>query len=216
MDDASLLTRRGDLLSLARKKVAEEGYQFKKGHSRSKVYGQSDQSDCESAPKRKKYDQEMRENRLKVIEEELGDISRMLVFKEKRLSQAESSRNYKSCEQLTEEVMALKSKRRELNAEKKLFEMKVQRSKRRMAKKQDSESSDMDGCKQCVSRKPFFRRTSSTSSCKSTTPSEGTPDPTDALPPSCIGSRINPIECDTLDDFSSCSSPPQSPTMPSF
>ena len=65
MDDVSLLSKRGDLLALARKKVTDDGYIFKKGHSRSKVYGSSE---SETTPKRPKYDDEMREERLKVIE----------------------------------------------------------------------------------------------------------------------------------------------------
>ena len=60
--DVSLLDKRGKLLQLARKKVADDGYVFKKGHSLSKVYGISQH---ESTPKRPKYSQEMRENRIK-------------------------------------------------------------------------------------------------------------------------------------------------------
>ena len=39
--DVKLLDNRGLLLELSRKKVPDEGYVFKKGHSRSKVYGDS-------------------------------------------------------------------------------------------------------------------------------------------------------------------------------
>ena len=72
----SLSNRRGALLQLSRKKVAEDGYIFIKGHSRSKVYGQSDDT---STPRRAKYDEE---ERLKNIEEELADITRMLHFRD--------------------------------------------------------------------------------------------------------------------------------------
>ena len=106
---------------MARKKIADEGYVFKKGHSWSKVYGDSATAEPAVTPKRPKYDKEMREERLKVIGEELRDISRMLLFKEKRLSQAEAARNYRLCEQ---QMMDLKSKKRELDAEKRLFEIK--------------------------------------------------------------------------------------------
>ena len=60
--DVSLLNKRGELLELARKRVADEGYIFKKGRSRSKLYGDSE---AETTPKRPKYDKEMREERLK-------------------------------------------------------------------------------------------------------------------------------------------------------
>ena len=46
------------------------------------------------------------------------DISRILQFKEKRLSQHEVDRNYHSCEQVTEEMMSLKGRKRELEGEK--------------------------------------------------------------------------------------------------
>ena len=121
LSNVSLLNRRGELLEKARKKVADEGYVFKKGRSRSKLYGQPV---TETTPKRPKYDKEMREERLKAIDEESRDISRMLLFKEKRLAQAEAGKNYRLCEQVTEEVMALKSRKRELNTEKHLFEQK--------------------------------------------------------------------------------------------
>ena len=60
--DVSLLDKRGKLLQLARKKVANDGYVFKKGHSLSKVYGISQH---ESTPKQPKYSQEMREEGIK-------------------------------------------------------------------------------------------------------------------------------------------------------
>lgn len=58
LHDIKLLDNRGTLLQQARKKVADEGYVFKNGHSRSKVYGVSQ---SENPPKRLKYNQKMRE-----------------------------------------------------------------------------------------------------------------------------------------------------------
>ena len=146
--DVSLVERRGDLLNAARKKVSDDGYVFKKGHSRSKVYGVSDSV---STPKRPKCDKDLREQRLQAIEDEIKDINRMLQFKEKRLSQAEAGRNYKACEQVTEEIMSLKSRKRELEAEKRLFEQKAKRARRRETRiqrasrrRQESEPSDID------------------------------------------------------------------------
>ena len=78
---------------MARKKVADDGYVFKKGHSRSKIYGQSD---ILSAPKRPKYDKEAREEHIVATGEELSDISRLLAYKEKSLCQAENARSSRS------------------------------------------------------------------------------------------------------------------------
>ena len=147
LSDVSLLNRRGELLQIARQK-ASENYVFKKGRSQSKVYCSPD-----SAPKRPKYDKESREDRVKAIEEEVQDISRILWFKEKRHSQAEAARNYRTCEQLTEEMMGLKSRKKELQVEKRLFDNKRKRAQRRDAKKQqDSHSSDFAGSTPSTSR----------------------------------------------------------------
>ena len=104
---------RGELLERARKKVADDGYCFKKGKSRSKVYGGSEDSEAATAPKRPKLNEQMREDRKKELEEDLADISSRIAFKEKRRSQAEIARNYKVCDELTEEIMECKSRKRE-------------------------------------------------------------------------------------------------------
>ena len=142
--DVSLLVKRGKLLQLARKKVADDGYVFKKGHSRSLVYGIS----REPTPKRPKYSHEMRDNRIEAIEEEIDDISRIMRFKEKRLTQAEAAKKYAICEQLTIE---LRDRKRELEIEKMQFVKKGKRALKRRAEKmvpeaeKDTESSDVDG-----------------------------------------------------------------------
>ena len=86
--------KRGELLTMAREKVAKEGYQFKKGKSRSKVYGQGSGL-LPSSPKRPKYDQDMREQRLAELEESIEQTTRQITFKEKRIAQAEMTRNYR-------------------------------------------------------------------------------------------------------------------------
>ncbi len=54
-------------------------------------------------PKRQKLDKEMRDELNSAVIEELCDISTVLHFKEKHLSQAEAAKSYRKCEQLTEE-----------------------------------------------------------------------------------------------------------------
>lgn len=63
--DPSLLTRKGELVKLAQKALNEEGYQYKKGRSRSKVFG----SDSDAAPKRPKLSEDYRQRRLQQIQE---------------------------------------------------------------------------------------------------------------------------------------------------
>ena len=59
----------------------------------------------------------MRENRFEAIED---DISRIMLFKEKRLTQAEAAKKYTMCEQLTIEIKELRYRKRELELEKSL------------------------------------------------------------------------------------------------
>ena len=115
----------------------------------------------------------MREERLESIDEELGDISRMIVFKNKRLLQAECGKNYKLCEQLTEEMMTLKSRKRELDQEKRLFERKSKRAKNREVRKQsESEFSDLDGGP-CSSKSTTKSRSSTPVSSQIMSPGNG-------------------------------------------
>ena len=188
--DVSLLDRRGELLQKARRKVADDGYVFKKGRSRSKHYGIHDAA---STPKRPKCDKEMREERLQTIEDEMSDIARMVRFKEKRLSQAEAGRNYKVCEQLTEEMMALKSRKRELDSEKRLFEQKKKRAKTREIRiqrvskeKQESEPSDLDG----------GPRSKTTSTCSSPSESESSSD-SRSVTPVCLRAMSSALQSPT-------------------
>ena len=82
---------------MARKKVAEDGYTIRKGSSQSKVYGSESES-SEPMPKRTKYDSEMRQERMKTIDDELKDVTKLLEFKNTRLATAEQNRKYHLCE----------------------------------------------------------------------------------------------------------------------
>lgn len=215
LKNVGLLDRRGELLQLARKKVAEEGYNFKKGHSRSKLYGKP-QSD--STPKRAKYNQDMREERMATVEEELSDVARMMQFKEKRRSQAEAGKNYRACEQITEELMVLKSRKRELEAEKCLLIRKARRAKQRKQrenKQESDESSDIDADNLSSSRcstsrsvtpvcshkvVPSARRASLSSSLSPTHSldlEQGSSAGGGPLSPFNLGTRINPVDCES-------------------
>ena len=131
-------------MQAARRRVSDEGYVFKKGRSRSKLYGNPQ---AEAAPKRPKYSEDMREERMATIDEELRDISRIMHFKERRVMQAEAGKKYTICEQITEELMDLKSKKHELEVERRSFINKARRAKcrqRRLQRKEEVESSDVE------------------------------------------------------------------------
>ena len=81
-----LLRSRQKLLCAAREKV-DVTYQFKKGKSRSKRHASS--SD-EQPPKRAKVCQDVRENRMKLVQEEISNLNERLSYKRKRRLAAET------------------------------------------------------------------------------------------------------------------------------
>ena len=200
------------LLSMARKK-ASDGYSFKKGHSRSKAYGKH--SSGEESAKRPKLSQQIKRDRLLAIEEEVKDTARVLSFKEKRISQAESDKKYKMCEQLAEEVIELKSKQRGLHAEKRMLEQKMNRAKRYRSRK-DSDLSGYSSTMSCDSRDRSPSDSPMPRSSRSMSPEPIHHEPTITLlspketrsptvprilSPTENGSRMNPVDCESPDAF---------------
>ena len=70
-------------------------YNFIKGKSRSKSSGSGD------TPKRPKTTEALRLKHIGEIEDDIRDLGDQLEFKRKRRNQAELSRNYRECDQLT-------------------------------------------------------------------------------------------------------------------
>ena len=107
LQDPSLLTKHGQLLEKAREQVVVSGYAFKKGKSRSK---KATSFDTEEAPKAQKprYDSELRQRRFGELRDEVEDLKKQLLFKEKRRQQAETNRNYKLCDEVTAEIIDVK------------------------------------------------------------------------------------------------------------
>lgn len=124
LQNPSLLTTRGVLLEQARERVVEAGYEFKKGKSRSKKY-----KDVNETPTRKYTSKVIRERRLEEINEEISQLDKQISFKQKRVEQAELAKNYKICDEVTEEIGTIKSDRRVLANEKKSIMKKVQQAK---------------------------------------------------------------------------------------
>ena len=67
--------------------------------------------------------------RNKELEEDLKQLDQQIMFKEKRRDQAETVRNYKLCDELTEDVGKLKTARREAFNELKRFQRKEKRAR---------------------------------------------------------------------------------------
>ena len=86
-----LLGKKGDILDLARAKVHEDGYIYKKGHSRSKKY-QTETEGSEPAVKHAKVNAEERQCRIAELTDEISELSRRIIFKERRIEEATLSR----------------------------------------------------------------------------------------------------------------------------
>ena len=117
--DPSLLTRRGDLLNLARVEVQQKGYSYIKGKSRSKRL-MSPPGDT-PIPTRAKISAEVRQKRIAALKEDIASLEKQIHFKNKRIQQAENIKNYKLCEEINEEVQVITKRKREVTEELRLF-----------------------------------------------------------------------------------------------
>jgi hypothetical protein len=115
LKNPALIRKRQLLTDEARKKILEEGFQFVKGKSRSKK-GLS-KNEGEPKPKRLKMNQDIRDTRMKELEETIKDYDERISFKERRITASLNISDYKACDELKDAVMELKKKRRELEAE---------------------------------------------------------------------------------------------------
>ena len=146
---ALLLGKKGDLLELARAKVHEDGYSYKKGHSRSKKYKHIEGD--EPAVKRVKINAAERQRRIAELSEEISELSKRIAFKDRRIEEATMNRNFRVCDDLASEVSELKAHRRELNAELAGFQQKAKKatyySKSRKKQQTSTEHTGDDGDK---------------------------------------------------------------------
>lgn len=112
LSNPSLLCNRGELLELAREKVISSGYAFVKKKSRSKRLASPE----EESPKvsRIKISAEVRQKRVRALEEDIANLDQQISLKEKRRQQSENIRNYKMCEEITQEIRLVTQQRRQL------------------------------------------------------------------------------------------------------
>lgn len=76
-----LFSKKGDLLATAQKKVHDEGFVYKKGHSRSKRHGLGNEITVDSQPKRAKVCADERQGRMKDIAAETKDLDTHITLK---------------------------------------------------------------------------------------------------------------------------------------
>ena len=146
--DPSLVLKgkRNLLMERAKKAVLESDFEFAKGKSRSKQASSSDSSP--PTPKRKKISAEFRSKRIAALEDEIKNFEEQVKFKTKRREQAEATKSYRVCEDITEEIRCMRrmitSKNEELSELKKKDKKSLwyQRRKQRTASSSHSESEE--------------------------------------------------------------------------
>ena len=107
----------------------ESGFMYTKGKSRSKAFG-SEAREGLPVRKRPKINREFRETRWQNITEDfLKCTNTQIQFKERRIETEATSKNFKICDILSEEVTELKKKRQLLESELTLLIKKEKKSK---------------------------------------------------------------------------------------
>ena len=81
---------------------------------------------------------------MKALEEEIINIKDRISYKEKRREMAENIKNYKNCDDLTEEISSLSKQQQELESELMLLHKKDKRAKSYQIKKQLNSSQGSD------------------------------------------------------------------------
>lgn len=160
------LQNRQKLLDSAREKIIEEGFQFAKGKSRSNKGLTED--GCKK-PKRLKVNQDVREQRMKELEERIKDIDDKVLFKEKRIKAALNMSDFKICDELKDQVINLKQEKRELESERKHLGVSLvsyRKSKWYYKRKSDrtASSTDLSSETTTASESRYYKRSDSTTS----------------------------------------------------
>ena len=127
LQNPELLSDRAKLLEVSRKKVHEEGYQYRKGTSRSKRLRCG--SEQHSTPKRSKVSEDVRLRRISELQEDIKDASDQIKIKEKTRSLASNAHQYKDCDRFTSQISVLRQKLREHRSELSEMQKKQRKSK---------------------------------------------------------------------------------------
>lgn len=121
LDNASLMSNRGKLLEAARKKVYEDGYQYKKKTSRSKSFGIGN-TPSTSVSKRPRYSSELRGKRILEVKEDLKQLTTRIQYAEKSQEKFANVQQYDTASSFCKEVSSLKKERRKLQNELSMLE----------------------------------------------------------------------------------------------
>ena len=199
----SLLSSRQILLEVARKKVNNDGYVYKKGESIEAMFSTS--RVC------LKTSEAFRMKRIQDLEDDIKDLNDRLMFKEKRRDQASNVRNYKVCDMVMEELSVIKQQKREREVELRTLQRKQRKSSWYKQKKTRSKLSQFvsEYYRGEPSDSSILAPSSPTSPCLSSSPSPSTPVSSVATTSVNLPSAHSPRK----DSLSHCSSHPGSPNV---
>ena len=117
MNHPELLAKRGELLEKARANVRESGYDYKKGKSRSKNQKEVDHEILNVSPKRSKIIAELRQKRMKELQDEISILDEQIKFKVMRRKECELKKQYRACEEITAKILSVTHQQNEKNRE---------------------------------------------------------------------------------------------------
>lgn len=154
---------------MARTKVREDGFNFKKGVSRSKF----SKVDGDDVPKKRpKSTSDERRGRLEQIDKAQREIEKSIKIKEQRRSKAESVKDFALCDTLSTEIRGLLKEKHILENERKVLNRKESQAKwftkkRSQGKNEKSENSSSATLDSLWSKR---KETSSSAATSTTTP----------------------------------------------
>jgi flagellar biosynthesis GTPase FlhF len=136
LDDPSLLHNRGELINIARKKIDDEGYCYKKKRSRSKAFGTGVETSKES--KKIKSSAQFRHKRIQALTEDLDSLNTTMALLEKERYKQHNMKKYAQAASIEEQIAAKRKEKRSLTEEMTKLQEKEARSKRYYRSKESS------------------------------------------------------------------------------
>lgn len=127
LDNQGLLNRKGELLELARKRIHDNGYVYKKRASRSKSFGVSKN---EPEPKQQKVSTEFRQKRIKDLSEDIESIKTTITLLEKERYKQHNMKKYAQAASIEEQIGSKRKEKRAFEEELTRLQGKEAKSKR--------------------------------------------------------------------------------------
>lgn len=127
-ENPHFLSKLDELLVIARKRVHESGFNYKKKTSRSRDFGSS--SSEEVRPKREKISQEVREKRIDELNEDLQEVNMQIGFASKHRERCANVKEFTKAIEISKEMEELRRKKRKYEDELALLQKKDAATKR--------------------------------------------------------------------------------------